>query len=170
MTAIDWQATVARLDAAPNINSTTGQSVLKRLLETGRAYDAAGRPDVMHESEAHRRWANLRPSERLGQPEPDYFETAYYTRLTTPQAGGTRSALFKAAFTAEDLKVLPNDALAAYRYWERRDVKIATQIASYYIAKAEEEKRKAAAARAPMLGWLQNDLVVAVAAAEAFLG
>jgi hypothetical protein len=165
---IDWQTTLTQLDAAPNINTPAGQTVLKTLLDAGRAYDAAGKPDVLYESDEHRRWAALKPSQRIGQIEPPFYTAAYYTKLAS-LFSGFRSALTKVAFSAEDLKALPSTALTAYRWWLPRDPKIAYQIASYYIAKAEEAAREEASARSPTLGAIESRLVSAIEAANAFL-
>lgn len=163
---IDWQKTVARLDADPDTNTPAGQAVLKGLLEAGRAYDSAGKPDVLYESAEHRRWTALLPSQRFGHIEPSFYEAAYYTRLV-PRTSD--SPLRKRSFSAEDLSVLPSDAKEAYVYYLRTDPAVARRIATYYISKARQAELAALVAKSPMLGSIESALVAAVSAAETWL-
>lgn len=163
---IDWQATLARLDADPDTNTPAGQAVLKGLLEAGRAYDSAGKPDVLYESAEHQRWTALLPSQRFGRIEPSFYEAAYYTRLA-PRTSD--SPLRKRSFSAEDLAVLPSDAKTAYAYWLPKDAATARQIASYYISKARDAELAALAEKSPTLGSIESALAAAVSAAESWL-
>jgi hypothetical protein len=175
--SIDWQATVALLDADPDIGTPAGTAVLSALVSAGRRYDSAGQPDVMYESGAHKVWVSKSASQKLNEQEPPFYVAGYYAR--SAPGSGSASLLNKGQLTAEDLAVLPREGLAAYKYWLNRAEQLpaereasganARRIANYYIAKAEQAERAARAAHSPSYGQIESELVSAVSAAQAFL-
>lgn len=162
--SIDWKPIVSRLDADPRTPTPQGMAILSALVSAGTQYDSAGGPDVLRESSQHVRWSGLQPSQRLNVKEPPFYDAAYYDRPF-----GRRG---RAAATLDRVLTMPEAAPAAarqaYAFWRPRELQVSNRIASYYIAKARDEEN-ARRPQGPTNGRIQETLLAAVAAAEAWL-
>lgn len=161
--SIDWQSTVALLDANPDVATAAGTTVLSDLVSSGRQYERAGRPDVLHESPAHVRWSNLKPSQKLSIKEPEFYDPAYYARPFEARSSG--DLLSRIPVMPDSA---PKEAKTAYSFWLPRSLQVAARIARYYIA----EQRKAEAAqqpKGPTNGAIEQALVSSLSAAHAWL-
>lgn len=163
MATINWEPTVALLDADPDIATPTGTTVLSKLVSAGRQYDSAGHPDVLHESTQHQEWARKSASQKLGTTEPAFYDAGYYTRPFAPRLGG---------YKPERHPKMPDGATPemkqAYAFWAPKDTEIANRIAVYEIVRLALEAN-AGRPLGPTNGAIQQSLVSALDAAQAWL-
>lgn len=164
---INWQATVAAIDADPDAMTPEGQKVLVQLLAAGRRYQTAGSPDtsILNESEDHARWRALLPSQKAGVKEPDFYGGAYSARPFSLRSS-TKYNLNVRHLTMPD--GAPKDAVEAFKFWQSRDTEVANQIARYFIGKARYAEF-AGRPLGPTNGAIVTDLLDAVEAATEWL-
>lgn len=160
---IEWQSTVAQLNADPDIGTPAGTAVLSGLVAAGRQYEAAHRPDVLIEAADHLAWRALPASQRLTRPEPQYHVAAYSARPFAPRLGGYRP---------ERHPKMPDGATptmkASYAFWVKRDGAIANRFVIHEIDRLAREAN-ARLPLGPTNGAIEQGLVSALSAAEAWL-
>lgn len=162
--SIDWRSTVSRLDEDPRTLTAPGMAILSALVSAGSQYDSAGQPDVLRESDAHAKWSELQPSQRLNVKEPPFYEAPYYVHPFGSR--GSSVGLLARVLAMPDSA--PVEAKAAYAFWRPRDLQVSNRIAGHYIAKARDEEN-ARRPQGPTNGTIQETLLAAVAAAEIWL-